>query len=79
MDIAKMNEQAQETAQQMKQMFPEMTDAQIITVTRFIVLSSNLPLTQSARSRVFRRYPEVAPIVAVDGFDLEARQTVLGG
>jgi len=35
MDIAEMNTQAQETAQQMKRQFPEMTDEQIIKVTRF--------------------------------------------
>ncbi len=41
MDIAEMNTQAQETAQRMKRQFPEMTDEQIIKVTRFIVLSAN--------------------------------------
>lgn len=40
MDITEMNTQAQETAQQMKRRFPEMTDEQIIKVTRFIVLSA---------------------------------------
>ena len=41
MDIAEMNKQAQETAQRMKRQFPEMTDEQIIKVTRFIVLSAH--------------------------------------
>ena len=40
MDITEMNTQAQETAQQMKRRFPEMTDEQIIKITRFIVLSA---------------------------------------
>jgi hypothetical protein len=41
MDIAAMNTQAQETAQQMKRQFPEMTHEQIVRVTRFIVLSAH--------------------------------------
>lgn len=41
MDTAEMNRQAQETAQRMKRQFPEMTDEQIIKVTRFIVLSAH--------------------------------------
>jgi hypothetical protein len=40
MNITEMNAQAQETAQRMKRQFPEMTDEQIIKVTRFIVLSA---------------------------------------
>jgi hypothetical protein len=41
MDIAAMNTQAQETAQRMKRQFSEMTDEQIVKVTRFIVLSAH--------------------------------------
>lgn len=41
MDITQMNTQAQETAQQMKRRFPEMTDEQVIKFTRFIVLSAH--------------------------------------
>jgi hypothetical protein len=41
MNTVEMSRQAQETAQQMKRQFPEMTDEQIIKVTRFIVLSAH--------------------------------------
>lgn len=41
MDIVQMNAQARSTAMQMKERFPEMTDEQIIKVTRFIVLSAH--------------------------------------
>ena len=41
MDTAEMNAQAQETAWRMKRQFPEMTDEQVIKVTRFIVLSAH--------------------------------------
>lgn len=41
MNTAEMNAQAQETAWRMKQLFPKMTDEQVIKVTRFIVLSAH--------------------------------------